>query len=72
MATKKTEKAVEKKLSALKKCGINIALCSTLDAVAIARKLGFTIHGGFSLNVFNQRDLCDLKVVSVNYYNGNF
>lgn len=47
------EKAVEKKLSALKKCGINIALCSTLDAVAIARKLGFTIHGGFSLNVFN-------------------
>ena len=47
------EKAVEKKLSTLKKCGINIAYCSTLDAVAIARKLGFTIHGGFSLNVFN-------------------
>ena len=47
------EKAVEKKLSALKKCGISIAYCSTLDAVAIARRLGFTIHGGFSLNVFN-------------------
>lgn len=47
------EKAVKKKLSALKKCGINIAYCSTLDAVAIARKLGFEIHGGFSLNVFN-------------------
>ena len=47
------EKAVEKKLSALKKCGINIAYCSTLDAVAIAKKLGFEIHGGFSLNVFN-------------------
>lgn len=47
------EKAVEKKLIALKKCGINIAYCSTLDAVAIARRLGFEVHGGFSLNVFN-------------------
>lgn len=47
------EKAVEKKLSSLKKCGINKAYCSTLDAVAIARKLGFEIHGGFSLNLFN-------------------
>ncbi|MBR3816159.1 MAG: U32 family peptidase [Clostridia bacterium] len=47
------EKAVEKKLSALKKCGITVAYCSTLDAVAIARRLGFEIHGGFSLNVFN-------------------
>ena len=48
-----TENAVKNKLSALKKCGISIALCSTLDAVAIARELGFEIHGGFSLNVFN-------------------
>ncbi len=47
------ENAVKNKLSALKKCGISIALCSTLDAVAIARELGFEIHGGFSLNVFN-------------------
>lgn len=47
------EKAVKNKLSALKKCGINIAYCSTLDAVAIAQELGFEIHGGFSLNVFN-------------------
>ena len=47
------EKAVEKKLMSLKKCGINIAYCSTLDAVAIAERLGLEIHGGFSLNVFN-------------------
>ncbi len=47
------EKTVENKLLRLKECGINIAYCSTLDAVAIARRLGFEIHGGFSLNVFN-------------------
>lgn len=59
------EKAVESKLLRLKKCGINIALCSTLDAVAIARKLGFEIHGGFSLNVFNSSSARVLEELGV-------
>ncbi len=47
------EELVEKRLMMFKKLGINIAYCSTLDAVAIAKKLGFEIHTGFSVNVFN-------------------
>lgn len=47
------EKAVENRLSKMKECGINIAYCSTIDAVAIAKKLGFEIHTGFGMNVFN-------------------
>lgn len=47
------EELVEKRLKMFKSLGINIAYCSTLDAVAIADRLGFEIHTGFSMNVFN-------------------
>ena len=47
------EELVEKRLQMFKTYGINIAYCSTLDALAIAKKLGFEIHTGFSMNVFN-------------------
>lgn len=47
------EELVEKRLAMFKAYGIGVAYCSTLDAVAIARKMGFEIHTGFSLNVFN-------------------
>lgn len=47
------EELVEKRLAMFKTHGFRIAYCSTLDAVAIAKKLGFEIHGGFALNVFN-------------------
>lgn len=47
------EKAVENRLLKMKECGIDLAYCSTIDAVAIAKKLGFRIHTGFSMNVFN-------------------
>ena len=47
------EKAVENRLCEMKKCGITVAYCSTIDALAIAKKLGFEIHTGFSMNVFN-------------------
>ncbi|MBQ8504381.1 MAG: U32 family peptidase [Clostridia bacterium] len=47
------EKAVENRLLKMKECGISIAYCSTIDAVAIAKKLGFEIHTGFSMNIFN-------------------
>lgn len=47
------EELVEKRLAMFKTHGFKITYCSTLDAVAIAKKLGFEIHGGFALNVFN-------------------
>ena len=47
------EELVEKRLQMFKTHGIKIAYCGTLDAVAIAKKLGFTIHTGFSMNIFN-------------------
>lgn len=47
------EELVEKRLAMFKTHGIKVAYCSTLDAVAIAKKMGFEIHGGFALNVFN-------------------
>ncbi len=59
------EKAVESKLSQIKKCGISIAYCSTIDAVAIAKKLGFEIHTGFSMNVFNSHSAAVLSSLGV-------
>lgn len=47
------EKVVENHLLKMKECGISIAYCSTIDAFAIAKKLGFEIHTGFSMNIFN-------------------
>lgn len=47
------ERIVEKRLLRMKECGISVAYCSTIDAVAIAKKLGFEIHTGFGMNVFN-------------------
>ncbi len=59
------EKAVESRLLQMKKCGINIAYCSTIDAVAIAKKLGFEIHTGFSMNVFNSHSAALLESLGV-------
>lgn len=47
------ENTVEKLMLKMKNTGINIAYCGTLDGVALARKHGFEIHTGFSINVFN-------------------
>ena len=46
-------RTVENALRRAKTFGIQTALCFTLDAVAIAKNLGFEVHTGFSLNVFN-------------------
>ncbi len=59
------EELVEKRLLMFKNLGINIAYCSTLDAVAIAKKLGFEIHTGFSLNVFNSFSVSFLEEIGV-------
>lgn len=59
------ERIVEKRLLKMKECGINIAYCSTIDAVALARKHGFEIHTGFSMNVFNSLSAGVLEFLGV-------
>lgn len=59
------EKAVESRMLKMKECGINIAYCSTIDAVALAKKLGFQIHTGFSMNVFNSLSVSVLEKLGV-------
>lgn len=47
----------ERTISGLKtikeKFGLNRLLCHTPDCIAIGKKLGFKLHGSFSLNIFN-------------------
>ena len=59
------ENKVRSQLERVKKIGISDALCSTLDAVALAKDCGFTVHGGFSLNVFNSRSVAVLEELGV-------
>ncbi len=59
------ETLVENYLVRAKSYGISIAYCSTLDALALAKKHGFTIHTGFSMNVFNSHSVNFLESLSV-------
>ncbi|MBR5438197.1 MAG: U32 family peptidase [Clostridia bacterium] len=59
------ELLVEKYLLRAKEHGISIAYCSTLDALALARKHGFTVHTGFSMNVFNSHSVDFLEGLDV-------
>lgn len=47
----------ERTISGLKfikeKFGINRLMCNTIDGIAIGKKLGFKLHGNFTLNIFN-------------------
>lgn len=44
-----------------KNCGASFAYCGTLDGIAIAKKVGIKIMGGFSLNVYNSLSLKSLE-----------
>lgn len=59
------EKAVEKLMLRMKNAGVSIAYCGTLDGVALARKHGFIIHTGFSMNVFNTHSVQTLESLGV-------
>ncbi len=47
------EEKIISRLSELKNLGISRILCHTLDGAAIGKSLGFTLHGSFTMNVFN-------------------
>ena len=47
------ETVVKEQLLHAKEHGVSIALCETLDAVALAKQCGMEIHGGWALHCFN-------------------
>lgn len=51
------ERQVQKQLECAAELGVREVWAGTLGAVATARELGLTVHGGFSLNVANTASL---------------
>ena len=49
--------AVAAQLKKIKETGVTHALCGNLGAVYLAKQEGFTVHGGFGLNLVNTYDL---------------
>ncbi|MDE5584134.1 MAG: U32 family peptidase [Ruminococcus sp.] len=47
------EKTISRLREIKEKFGINRLLCHTPDSIAIGKKLGFRLHGNFTLNIFN-------------------
>ncbi len=47
------EEKLSARLSELKNLGISRILCHTIDGAAVGKTLGFTLHGSFTMNVFN-------------------
>ncbi len=55
------ENALKQRLLQIKELGINTAYCSTIDAISIAKELGFEIETGFSVNVTNSETVAVLE-----------
>lgn len=51
------EKQIEEGLKKVYALGITHALCHNIGALYTAKKLGFTLHGGYGLNLVNTPDL---------------
>lgn len=47
------EDKVFAELAALRKNGFTHLMCHTPDSIAMGKKLGYILHGGFGLNIFN-------------------
>lgn len=59
------EAEVERMLKHAKENSVKIACCPTLDGVALAKKYGFEIHGGFALHCFNSLSAAVLEDLDV-------
>lgn len=53
-------------LKKLRKNGFNNLLCHTPDAIAIGRILGYNLHGGFGLNIFNSISINKMAALGLN------
>ena len=51
------EQKVKEALETVNKYGINDVYCNNIGAVALAREMNFTLHGGFALNIFNTKSI---------------
>ncbi|MGN0467330.1 MAG: U32 family peptidase, partial [Acutalibacteraceae bacterium] len=60
-----TENQILTQLEKAKSLGFKAAYCSTLDAVALAKKAGFDVHTGFSMNVMNSLSEHELERLDV-------
>lgn len=59
------ESTVRRLLLRAKDLGINAAYCHTLDALAIAKDLGFDIHASFTMNISNSLSVKVLEDLGV-------
>ena len=51
------EKQIEAQFQRVKEIGVTDALCHNIGALHTAKNLGFTLHGGYGLNLVNTYDL---------------
>lgn len=51
------EEQIDKQLARMSEIGVKDALCHNIGALYQAKRLGFTLHGGFGLNLANTYDL---------------
>ena len=51
------EEQIDRQLARVKEAGVSHALCGNIGALYQAKRLGFTLHGGFGLNLCNTYDL---------------
>lgn len=58
-----SEQKAANALENIKKAGVTHTYCNNIGAAALAKKLGFKIHGGFALNLFNSE--------AVEFYNND-
>lgn len=64
------EEKVAEALEKIRQVGVLDVYCGNIGTVALAKKLGFTVHGGFALNIFNtsavnfyeELGLCDTEL----------
>lgn len=59
------EKRLADRLSQLKDMGVKRLYCHTPDHIAIGRKLGYILHGSFTLNVYNSYSAEYLKSIGL-------
>lgn len=51
------EEQIDRQLERVKEAGVTHALCHNIGALYQAKRQGFTLHGGFGLNICNTYDL---------------
>lgn len=59
------ELALEKRLQALYELGLRHVMCDNIGALTLAKRIGFAMHGGFSLNILNAQSLAFFQTLGL-------